>query len=163
MYGRCDPCSEREPGIGRLRRTIPGRLYPRNGTSAVDHVHSPAFGHKSTQCTGWQPCLAIARVKVQSDSGADRRPPEEWCRDCDGRPGYPKRNRRPSKMATDGCGAVVFPCSAPQGHGQRSPRKVTPAAQPARATVSSLILSQWTLMVCAVMDGQEARWLPIAR
>ena len=32
MYGRCDPCSEREPGTGRLRREqAPVPCTPRNG------------------------------------------------------------------------------------------------------------------------------------
>ena len=74
----------------------------------VDHMHSRAFGHKSTECTGWRPSLGISRDKVRFGSAADRRQPEEWCRDGDGRPCYLKRSRRPSKMATDGCGAKVF-------------------------------------------------------
>ena len=85
VYGRCDPCShertwDRQAEENNPRPPIPPQWY----SPPVDHVHTRAFGRKSTQCTGWRPSPSTARVKVRSSSAADQRPPEEWCRDGDG-------------------------------------------------------------------------------
>ena len=100
VYGRCDPCSEREPGLGRLRRTIPGRLCFRNGT-----LHSRPCAHsckRPSGAPGGDLPEVLRPTKVQSGSAADWRPPKSGDQKGDGRPGYPMRSRRPSEMATDG-------------------------------------------------------------
>ena len=103
MYGRCDHCSKREqePGIGRLRRTIPGRPCHRNGTT---HSRVPAGKKTTSRAPKWRlsPRYCAAQ-KVQSGNSTDWRPPKSGDQEGDGRPGYPKRSRRPSEMATDGC------------------------------------------------------------
>ena len=68
----------------------------------VDHVHIRACGQKTILCTGYRPEV-LRPTKVQSASTADWRPPKSGDQESDGRPLYPKRSRRPSEMATDGC------------------------------------------------------------
>ena len=170
MYGRCDPCSEREPGTGRLRREQ--APVPCTPAMASDHRqsrkhattqragphedpltassgrpserevtgHSPgtqsrgliipsrrmfstapvrglsswclhvslkftsahqcpacAFGQKTTlRAPRWRsPRASAPHKKDQSGSAADWRSPKSGDQGDDGRPGYPKRSRRP--------------------------------------------------------------------
>ena len=48
MYGRCDPCSEREPGTGRLRR----EQAPVPCTPAMASDHRQSREHATTQRAG---------------------------------------------------------------------------------------------------------------
>ena len=48
MYGRCDPCSEREPGTGRLRR----EQAPVPCTPAMASDHTQSREHATTQRAG---------------------------------------------------------------------------------------------------------------
>ena len=106
----------REPGIGGLRRTLPApstpaTVLPTSGPCAPAGLRGQIH-----------PAHGVATIS------RDCARPEEWCRDGDGRPDYPKKSRRPSEMATGGCEE-----SRPRWR-QLRPRKATHAALPLRSS-----------------------------
>ena len=99
------------------------------------HFSSPLCRAQDTLSVGKDVFFRFcAPQKDQSSSTADWRPPKSGDQEGDGRPGYPKKSRRPSKMATEGCGGVSWLSSSIRG--QRSAILVTLAAWPTRSRAS---------------------------
>ena len=154
VYGRCDPCSERDSAIGGLRSTIPSRLCPRNGTPhSRPCAHACLRARRPSSAPGGGLPEPLRATKVQSGSAADWPPPKSGDQEGDGRPGYPKSSRRPSEMATNGRGAML-----PSGSGVRERQLPLPCPHP--HSVSSLVLqleTAWTADTAAGLCFQQGR------
>ena len=114
-----------EPRIGRLTRGTPcSHTLPQWHSPQSTMCTRVLAGKRPPEDTRWRHSVGAAPRGKSSPAAQRTGGHRDWFQEDDGRLGHPKRSRRPSEMAT----GATFPARAPRSHGQRSPRKVTPAA-----------------------------------
>ena len=175
MYGRCDPCSEREPGTGRLRR----EQAPVPCTPAMASDHRQSREHATTQRPGphEDPLTASSgrpseeRVTGHQEGSRGLISPSRRMfstapvnQEDDGRPGYPKRSRRPSAICCVDDGVTLRPPPVCTGRGGRlSTQGVGTAYTPCSPVfLHAPCLGASSMASCLSPTWQCVKWTKVA-